>query len=166
MGTGKQRGPIEVVPDVGEISERQAAVAGSGSSSRLSRTGCFETLVDAPVLEVAGGTNSSYARRLREGKESRPDNEHVASPERHYDCPNYDVCLGLAAALDWSSFTCSSCSGSIDQKTLWRAHHRVRNNAMLAALCNLPDLSRMRRKRLALTRCARLAQQSLLVRMK
>lgn len=61
-------------------------------------------------------------------------------PVRNYDCQNYGTCLGLAAALDWSSFSCKGCSGEVDNRLLWRAHHRVRQNKALQSLCNLPVL--------------------------
>jgi hypothetical protein len=64
----------------------------------------------------------------------------LQAPERKYDCPHYDSCLGLAAALDWPSFTCSGCDGRINQQLIWRAHHHLRSNPGLSALCNLPSL--------------------------
>ena len=69
------------------------------------------------------------------------DDEGLNAPERNYDCTNYETCLGLAAALDWKSFTCCGCCGTVNQQLLWRAHHRIRNNPSLSKLCNLPILS-------------------------
>ena len=66
------------------------------------------------------------------------EEEGINPPERIYDCPNYETCLGLAAALDWKSFTCHGCCGEVNQQLLWRAHHRIRNNPSLTKLCNLP----------------------------
>ena len=63
------------------------------------------------------------------------------APQRDYDCPNYDTCLGLAAALDWSSFTCAGCTTrTVNQQLLWRAHSCVRKNPALSRLCKLPVL--------------------------
>lgn len=42
-------------------------------------------------------------------------------PLRRYECQNYDGCLDLAAALNWTSFTCTGCDGSIDQHLAHRA---------------------------------------------
>jgi hypothetical protein len=68
--------------------------------------------------------------------------EHVrGTPYRNFDCPNYENCLGLAAALDWNSFTCRNCSGNINDQLLWRAYHIIKKDAELAELCDLPQLS-------------------------
>ncbi len=61
-------------------------------------------------------------------------------PERNYDCSNYSACLGLAAALDWTSFTCRGCNGCVNEQLLWKAHQRVRDNKTLQSVCNLPVL--------------------------
>lgn len=62
-------------------------------------------------------------------------------PSRAFDCPNYNTCLSLAAALDWKSFTCQGCSRMVNSQLLWRAHQRVRTDPGLAKLCNLPILT-------------------------
>lgn len=67
-------------------------------------------------------------------------------PVRQYECENYNTCLGLAAALDWISFSCSGCSGKVNNRLLWRAHHEVRKNTELATLCELPKLSLTQRE--------------------
>lgn len=64
----------------------------------------------------------------------------LPAPDRNYECVHYDTCLGLAAAFDWSSFTCEGCAGVVDERLIWRAHQRVRNDKALAALCSLPEL--------------------------
>jgi hypothetical protein len=66
--------------------------------------------------------------------------ETFKPPARNYDCGNYETCLGLAAALNWSSFTCEKCSGAVNEQLLWRAHHKLRNNPSLSKLCGLPTL--------------------------
>ena len=94
-------------------------------------------------------------RKLRSGLRVLPSdaigNDDTASdpiqwvqdhaPDRRYNCPNYDTCLGLAAALDWGSFTCGSCPGSVNAQLVWRAHQRLRKNPTLSRLCKLPVLS-------------------------
>ena len=69
------------------------------------------------------------------------EDEGFVPPERNYECDNYETCLGLAAALNWKSFTCSGCCGEVNQQLLWRAHHQVRNNPALSKLCSLPTLT-------------------------
>ena len=69
------------------------------------------------------------------------DELELNPPVREYECKNYEICLGLAAALNWKSFTCQQCSGDVNQQLLWRAHHKVRNNPSLSKLCGLPMLS-------------------------
>ncbi len=71
----------------------------------------------------------------------RSDPFEIVAPDRNYDCQNYDTCLGLAAALNWNSFACTGCSGSVNQHLLWRAHSEVRKNKTLAELCDLPNIS-------------------------
>ncbi|MCB0325370.1 MAG: hypothetical protein KDD69_17425 [Bdellovibrionales bacterium] len=61
-------------------------------------------------------------------------------PLRNYDCPNYSTCLGIAAALDWSSFSCKGCVGRVNKQLLWRAHQMVRSNRSLQQVCGLPVL--------------------------
>ncbi len=60
--------------------------------------------------------------------------------ERRFDCDNYETCLGLAAALNWQSFTCRECTGEINQQILWRAHQITKKDNDLADLCKLPGL--------------------------
>jgi hypothetical protein len=64
----------------------------------------------------------------------------VAAPFRRYDCHNYQVCLDVAAALDWENFTCSSCNGQVDKRLLWRAKHAQRRDPFAKECCDLPDL--------------------------
>ena len=60
---------------------------------------------------------------------------------RNYTCVNYETCLGLAAALDWESFTCKNCCGEINSQLIWRAHHNIKIDRDLAGICNIPKLS-------------------------
>ncbi len=87
-------------------------------------------------------TDSKLSERGASGFRSNLLAEQTATaPYRDYNCSNYDTCLGLAAALDWESFTCNGCSGCVNPHVLWRAHHEVRKNKTLAAICNLPTIS-------------------------
>jgi len=62
-------------------------------------------------------------------------------PIRHYGCRNYDTCLDLAAALNWASFTCGRCKGTVNEQLMWRARHVTRKDAVAKALCELPPVS-------------------------
>jgi hypothetical protein len=62
-------------------------------------------------------------------------------PERNYSCSNYETCLGVAAALDWESFTCCGCEGSVDSVLVWKAHRAVRHDRRWASLLTLPERS-------------------------
>ena len=64
----------------------------------------------------------------------------VAPPRRRYDCPNYESCLNLAAALNWDNFTCRGCNGEIDETLCWRAHQAQKKDVIVRTLCDLPDL--------------------------
>lgn len=70
----------------------------------------------------------------------KKESESITEPDRDYECNNYELCLTLAAALDWSSFSCLNCNGSVDERLLWRAHNLVRKNQTLRVLCHLPDI--------------------------
>ncbi len=104
-----------------------------------------------PVFEIARRENGSRSltvgvrrahSRLRIIKPSTQETEEIVFPDRKYECRNYETCLGLAAALNWKSFTCGSCCGEVNEQLLWRAHHQIRNNPALTKLCALPALSR------------------------
>ena len=55
-------------------------------------------------------------------------------PRRRYECSNYEICLGLAASLNWESFTCRGCSGATNQNLLWRARLTARKDTVAAKL--------------------------------
>ena len=85
-----------------------------------------------PSLRIVGGAEDERAHQTPE--------DLLPAPDRNYDCPHYDTCLGLAAAFDWSSFTCHGCSGMVNEQLIWRAHQRLKGDRTLAALCALPEL--------------------------
>ena len=65
----------------------------------------------------------------------------ISPPRRRYSCQHYDTCLDLAAALNWDNYTCRGCSGSIDQKLLWRARQEIRKDKFVRAICSdMPDI--------------------------
>lgn len=88
-----------------------------------------------PLFNNRAAGNSDYpAGELPEVADSDP----LEIPAREYDCEHYDTCLSLAAALDWNSFSCTGCSGCVNQQLLWRANHALRKNNALRRICNLP----------------------------
>lgn len=65
----------------------------------------------------------------------------IDPPRRRYDCHNYDVCLDIATALNWDSYTCRGCSTEINQALLWRAHLAARKDTVAGSLCeHLPHI--------------------------
>lgn len=63
----------------------------------------------------------------------------IEPPRRNFGCNNYETCLAMAAALSWDSFTCRGCSGSVDEKLLWRARSAARTDSSIKVLCQLPE---------------------------
>jgi hypothetical protein len=59
---------------------------------------------------------------------------------REFDCPNYETCLSLSAALNWGSFTCKNCCGEVNGQLLWRARQILRKDRELSNLCQLPSV--------------------------
>lgn len=94
-------------------------------SSSLIHAGERLALHRQALLPIAPGTEAE-----KRGEES--------APERDFSCPNYNKCLGLAAALDWHSFACANCNRTINEHLIWRARHRLRSNPQLARLFDLP----------------------------
>lgn len=64
----------------------------------------------------------------------------VEPPLRRYSCRHYDVCLDLAAALNWDSFTCNGCSGEVNERLLWRARQRIKHDDVASRLCSFPEI--------------------------
>ena len=63
--------------------------------------------------------------------------------KRDFDCNNYETCLGLAAALNWDSFTCDSCARKINPQLIWRAHQNIRQDKSLNQICDLPEIKKL-----------------------
>lgn len=64
----------------------------------------------------------------------------IPAPKRKYCCQNYTVCLDLAAALNWDSFTCRGCCGEVDNSLLWRAHLARKRDSIVETLCSIPEI--------------------------
>lgn len=71
---------------------------------------------------------------------SLPGDAPVTPPRRRYECSNYETCLNLAAALNWDNFTCRGCSGEVDESLLWRARQAFKRDAIVKALCDVPEI--------------------------
>jgi hypothetical protein len=74
------------------------------------------------------------------GLDDEPPGPMAEPPRRRYECAHYDTCLDLAAALNWHSFTCRGCSGSVDETLMWRARQKARKDSVARALCDLPPI--------------------------
>ncbi len=84
--------------------------------------------------------NSAAANRSADNDDD-PAIGSLEPPVRNYGCANYDTCLDLAAALNWASFTCGSCRGTINESLMWRARHATRKDAFAKAICELPPVT-------------------------
>lgn len=133
----------------GVMSSVSATRSGSKHTSTSSASYCAcsktpERKAEAKVIYLFGKPPKSVpvpaAPEVNSAHSETTGDTEYEIPERQYDCSNYSTCLGLAAALDWNSFSCTSCSGSVNEKLLWRAHQKVRENKALQRVCNLPVL--------------------------
>lgn len=91
--------------------------------------------------ELPPWPNTAKTSTLRPALTSSARDAPVAAPFRRYECENYQVCLDVAAALDWENFTCSSCNGQVDRRLLWRAKHAQRRDPFAQECCQLPDMN-------------------------
>ena len=64
----------------------------------------------------------------------------VDPPRRRFACSHYDLCLNLAAALNWDNFTCRGCCGDVDSTLLWRARQAIKKDRMARKLCDIPEI--------------------------
>lgn len=64
----------------------------------------------------------------------------VAPPRRRFSCRNYEVCLNLAAALNWDNFTCRGCCGDVNSSLLWRARQVMKKDIFVHRLCDIPQI--------------------------
>lgn len=56
-------------------------------------------------------------------------------PVRNLRCKNYEQCLELAIALRWESFSCETCSGTINETLRWRVDRHVFHDKVARYLC-------------------------------
>lgn len=100
-------------------------------------------------FQLSGSENSSRsplsinfgdAERGCANDDDDPAIGSLEPPVRRYGCANYDTCLDLAAALNWASFTCGACRGTINEQLLWRARHITRKDSIAKAICELPPV--------------------------
>ena len=110
------------------------------------------------TFEAAPGTPGPFEVRHEpspaipslQGKLSRGTSQHQGVdapwsseevPRRRYDCANYEVCLSLAASLNWESFTCRGCSGQTNENLVWRARISARKDSVAAKLLRAEPLT-------------------------
>lgn len=103
--------------------------------------------------KVPGGRHQSYYQTRRvNGMLGKPGpfqviedsglgivDDPVSAPRRRFSCSNYDLCLNLAAALNWDNFTCRGCSGQVDESLLWRARQAMKRDMVVRRLCDIPE---------------------------
>lgn len=78
-----------------------------------------------------------YRNSVSDAPPGAPDNNSPSpTADRQYGCSNYETCLNIAAALNWETFTCGRCSGSINQQLVWQAHQARRRDGVARALCS------------------------------
>jgi len=71
----------------------------------------------------------------------RASDKAEGAPLRHYGCVNYNVCLNLAAALNWEGFTCRGCCGQVSEALCWQAHQAQKKDAIASRLCDIPEIA-------------------------
>jgi hypothetical protein len=117
-----------------------------GHIPELGKPGPFEVKLNGAVTGATGAVSSKNSPprtsiRLLEHSESEDLSVPTSEPpRRRYTCPNYEMCLDLAAALNWASFTCRGCNGDVDESLYWRAHQIRRKDSVAKILCVLPPL--------------------------
>lgn len=102
------------------------------ADSRLGTPGPFE--VHSELLE------ESPLNTDKSNTSSQPTSVDEV-PRRYYDCSNYERCLGLAASLNWESFTCNGCNGEINETLTWRAHLSARKDSVAKHLFQAPPIT-------------------------
>jgi|GEM_PF-1724922 len=111
------------------------------SDPSIGKPGPFEVKVHnlvAKPRDIAAHTSGNSAPVIRADDE--PPEPMAEPPRRRYECTHYETCLDLAATLNWNSFTCRGCSGTVDQSLLWRARTRARKDTVAQVLCDLPPI--------------------------
>lgn len=110
------------------------------SPPRSSSHNSSSNVLQLPQRNGSAGSPASRAEQIQSAPILNP--EHLLqAPPRMFDCANYNTCLGLAAALNWNSFSCEGCSGKVNSQLLWKAHSSLRNDKALSRLLGLPPPS-------------------------
>ena len=112
------------------------------SEAQLGTPGPFEVRLEpsSPFFSASDKTHETLGSPAQGSVDSEPAAPlHVTRqtdevPRRRYECSNYEICLGLAASLNWESFTCRGCSGATNQNLLWRARLTARKDTVAAKL--------------------------------
>jgi hypothetical protein len=93
-------------------------------------------------FEVRCETHADVAPLSRSSTSAATDLPASADevPRRRYDCEMYETCLGLAASLNWESFTCRGCCGQPNENLLWRARVSARKDSVAARLLKAPPI--------------------------
>ncbi len=116
----------------------------SNSSAKSNRTteeqGPFQLVGSENSSRFPLSINFGDAKKASANDDDDPAIGSLEPPVRQYSCANYDTCLDLAAALNWASFTCGSCRGTINEQLLWRARHITRRDSVAKAICELPPV--------------------------
>ncbi|HQH26548.1 MAG TPA: hypothetical protein PLP17_04055 [Oligoflexia bacterium] len=153
-----ESGPFEVVrrahcasaPDAGRVRGRALRAGNQVNAESVQPPPIAQTVdrtigqtgpvkSNAKVIALFGCNESGNAEWMP-GADDAVDGDSLDTPDRRYDCENYDTCLSLAAALDWHSFSCGGCSGCVNQQLLWRAHNALRRSSAMRRICKLPVL--------------------------
>lgn len=106
------------------------------------------TLMSDPLIGTPGpfevrsdehAAPSPFSKILASSAADYPQSTHE-TPRRRYDCDRYETCLGLAASLNWESFTCRGCCGQPSETLLWRARVSARKDSVAAHLLSAPPI--------------------------
>jgi hypothetical protein len=69
--------------------------------------------------------------------------------ERRLECNHYQECLDISAALNWESFTCAECNGTVNASLRWRAGQNTKRDALARAICGSATISALKSSSLA-----------------
>lgn len=138
----------ETIAADSEASSSAIPDAASDSSSELHNLGPFPVKLRHPSLPKSSTVRTNPNRINANGntQELRPVNrelslvvsrDNVHEPIRKFDCSNYETCLGIAAVLNWESFTCARCQGKVNRSMLTQVESRVKKDDSLRALISI-----------------------------
>ncbi|MEN9845733.1 MAG: hypothetical protein RIS36_880 [Pseudomonadota bacterium] len=103
------------------------------SDQSIGTPGPFEVRCESHADGDPNSTTSTIARN-----DLPASSDEV--PRRRYDCERYETCLGLAASLNWESFTCRGCCGQPNENLVWRARVSARKDSVAARLLKAPPI--------------------------